>query len=511
MMEQNERRDAAEHQPERDAAGHQPERDAVQREPELGAAEAEQPVPLPAPRAYEQSAEPDAPDVQQAAVQPQALAGAPSASAGAPQPPAADRKRPSWRLVAGLLVVAGLIGGAVGGAATSVAMRWQQNSPVPVSGLQWASDSVQKPVEPPSGWTADEINTWTVVAHAAPGVVQIQTSGKRPQLTTRDGRPLPPWMQPAPDDGDDMFPLGIGSGFVLDKEGHIVTNHHVVDGADSLQVVFPDGTTVPATLLGSDRLTDLAVIKVDLPPDKLHPLTLADSDEVQVGQKAIAIGSPMVTEGFGLGRSPSVTQGIISAKDRSLAIPSEDNPNVRDYQIDNLIQTDAGLNPGNSGGPLLDSQGRVVGVNTAILPSAQGIGFAVPSNAVRQVAPQLIESGSVQRAALGITYQSLDRLKESLGAAFGQLKLPPAGALVVTVAEDGAAAQAGIRGGETEVTVAGASFRLGGDIIIAVDDVPIHGENLAAEILRHKPGDTVTLTILRDGEEQQVKVTLGKR
>lgn len=490
-------------EPERQSEQDQPERHSEQERPER--APAQEPTGLPVTTlSYEQPTPTDE--------QPMPTEEQPVSSEAEPEAAAsAHSGRPSWRVVTALLVAAGLIGGVVGGVATSMTMRWQQGGPVPVGGMQWASDSVQKPLAPPSGWTDDEMNTWTVVAHAAPGVVQIQTSGQRQPLRTRDGRPLPPWMQPDQGDGDELVPLGIGSGFVLDKQGHIVTNHHVVEGADSLQVVFPDGTTVPATLLGSDRLTDLAIVKVDLPADRLHPLMLADSEQVQVGQKAIAIGSPMVTEGFGLGRSPSVTQGIISAKDRSLAIPSEDNPNVREYQIDNLIQTDADLNPGNSGGPLLDSQGRVVGVNTAILPSAQGIGFAVPSNAVRQIAPQLIEAGSVQRAALGITYQALDRLKESLGSAFGQLNLPAEGALVVTVADDGAAAQAGIRGGETDVTVAGASFRLGGDIIIAVNDVAIHGDNLATEILRYKPGDTVTLTIVRDGAEQQVTVTLGAR
>lgn len=438
---------------------------------------------------------------------------APAAESPAPAPSAVPAAAgPSWRLVTVLLLVAALLGGAVGGVGTSLALRGQQPGQWPAAGLHVSADGGPRPLAPPDDWTADEINTWTIAQQAAPSVVQIQTEGPPRRLTTRDGRPLPPWMQPDGDaDDGELVPHGIGSGFVLDTDGHIVTNHHVVEGANNYKVVFADGYTVPAELLGSDRLTDLAVLKIDVPPERLQPLTLADSDEVMVGQKAIAIGSPMVTEGFGLGRSPTVTQGIVSAKDRSLAIPSETDPTVREYQIDNLIQTDAALNPGNSGGPLLDSRGRVIGVNTAVLPTAQGIGFAVPSNTVRTVAPQLIAGGAVQRAALGITYQGLDRLKESLGAAFSQLNLPSEGALVVTVNEGGAADQAGIRGGETDVVVAGTSFRLGGDVIIAVDDVKIHGDNLADEILRRRPGDTVTLTILRDGVEQQVTVTLGQR
>lgn len=444
--------------------------------------------------------------------QPPAPAGQAAAAEAPPPPPAEPSPAaagPSWRVVTALLLAAALLGGAVGGIAMSFAMRWQQPGYVPVAGGYLVGDSAQRRVAPPTDWTDDEVNTWSIVELASAAVVQIQTEGP-PRRTTRDGRPLPPWMQPEGGD-DELVPLGVGSGFVLDQAGHIVTNHHVVKDADNFKVVFADGYQVDAKLLGSDRLTDLAVLKVDVPAERLQPLPLADSDDVQVGQKAIAIGSPMVTEGFGLGRSPTVTQGIVSAKDRSLAIPSETDPSVRDYQIDNLIQTDAALNPGNSGGPLLDSQGRVIGVNTAVLPTAQGIGFAVPSNTVRAVVPQLIESGAVQRAALGITYQALDKLKESLGPAFSQLNLPPEGALVVTVSEGGAAEQAGIRGGETEVVVSGTAFRLGGDVITAVGGVKIHGDNLATEILRHRPGDTVTLTVLRDGAELEVTVKLGQR
>ena len=297
-----------------------------------------------------------------------------------------------------------------------------------------------------------------------------------------------------------------GSGFVLDKQGNIATNNHVVDGATRIDVRFPNGVTSRATVVGKDPYADLAVIKVNVAQDQLVPVELADSSLVKPGQKVIAIGNP-----FGL--AGTMTSGIVSALGRSLPESNYVNPGI--------IQTDAAINPGNSGGPLVDLHGRVIGVNTAIrttsitandTPSNSGVGFAVPSNTVKRVTSQLIQSGSVKYPYFGMT--SSDGL--NLGEIADQANLPVRlGVLVFTVSAGGPAAQAGIRGGDSQNVIQwdGGQIPLGGDVIVAMNDRPVRDfQDLIAQLNEYfKPGDTAKLTIYRDGQKMDVNVKLGQR
>ena len=282
---------------------------------------------------------------------------------------------------------------------------------------------------------------------------------------------------------------GQGSGFVYDAQGHIVTNNHVVEGGGQIVVSFADGRSMPAQLVGTDPDSDLAIIRVDVPASELSPITLADSDQLKVGQMVIAIGNP-----FGL--SGTMTTGIISSLDREL--------NGSQYIIPDVIQTDAAINPGNSGGPLLDLQGRVIGVNSAIRSasnSSSGIGFAVPANIVQAVAPQLIGSGSVAHPWLGISGGSLTpNGADQLGLSAGT-----SGVIVSTVSPGGPAATAGLRGGNAQ--------GLGGDIITAVNNHPVTGiEDLVGYLVQHTVvGETINLQIIRDGNNLSLPLTLGAR
>jgi len=308
---------------------------------------------------------------------------------------------------------------------------------------------------------------------------------------------------------------GTGSGFVIDKKGHIVTNNHVVASADTVEVSFADGTTVPAKIVGRDPYADLAVIVVDLPADKLTPVEMGNSDGLQPGQTVIAIGNP-----FGL--AGTMTKGIISAIGRTLPENGDQAVSGTGSFINpEIIQTDAAINPGNSGGPLLDSHGRVIGVNTAIRstssangsqPSNSGIGFAVPVNTVKRVAPALIADGVIRYPYLGITSRDglkLSSIADQLNANVKQ------GVLVITVVSNGPAAKAGIRGGDPQrtVTIQGAPIEIGGDIITAFNGNPVvdYTDLIAQLTATAKPGDTVTLTIIRDGKTQDVKVTVSER
>jgi S1-C subfamily serine protease len=285
-----------------------------------------------------------------------------------------------------------------------------------------------------------------------------------------------------------------GSGFVIDSDGHIVTNEHVVDGASSASVRFWNGDTYKATVVGSDKSTDLAVIKVDAPESVLHPLTLADSSRLQVGSAAIAIGSP-----FGL--EESVTSGIVSALHRQMQAPNR-------FTINDSIQTDAAINHGNSGGPLLNSSGEVIGVNAQIAGRTGanvGVGFAIPSNTVRKIASGLIENGKVEHAYLGVSVQTIP---ESVA---DQLKLV-AGAELNDVRAGTPAKQAGLQASTGEQTVDGTPYVTGGDVITAIDGQTIEtAEQLQRAIDSHKPGDTIELTYWRNGDSHTVDVKLATR
>jgi 2-alkenal reductase len=298
---------------------------------------------------------------------------------------------------------------------------------------------------------------------------------------------------------DDFFGSGQGSGFVWDKEGHIVTNNHVVEGSERVVVRFSDLTEVVAEVVGTDPAADLAVIKVDVPADVLQPVEVGNSSELFVGQPVVAIGNP-----FGFDRA--VTAGIVSALGRTIRQENR-------FSLPNLIQTDAAINPGNSGGPLLDLQGRVVGVNTLIFSSQplanSGVGFAIPVDTVKAVVPQLISTGNYQHPYLGIeTFSMTLGMAEQCGVT--DLR----GVLVQSVIPGGPADQAGIRGGTEECSVAGLPepILVGGDLIVRIDDVTVETfDDLVNYLDTRTVGQTVTLEVVRDGERMTVDVTLGAR
>ena len=298
--------------------------------------------------------------------------------------------------------------------------------------------------------------------------------------------------------------LGSGSGFVIDTEGHIVTNNHVVEQADSIQVTFSDGSVAPAELLGADPYSDLAVLRVDMPADRLFPVELGDSLALKVGQRVVAIGNPFGLQG-------TMTVGIISALARTL--PAQVAESAGYFSNPEIIQTDAAINPGNSGGPLLDSRGRVVGVNAAIRSTTDansGVGFAVPVNTVKRIVPQLIEEGVYHYPYLGIYSNNLFTLAELADV----LDLPVMhGILVSEVTAGGPADRAGLRGGRREVEHMGARVIAGGDIITAINGYGLQNfDELIAYLVREtEAGQEVTLTIIRDGKEMQIPVTLGER
>ena len=289
---------------------------------------------------------------------------------------------------------------------------------------------------------------------------------------------------------------GTGSGFVWGAEGHIVTNNHVVEGARRIVVHFADDTTAEAKLVGADADSDLAVIQVDVPASLLKPVELGDSDALRVGQRAIAIGNP-----FGL--EQTMTTGIVSALGRVVQQESG-------FSLPQLIQTDAAINPGNSGGPLLDSQGRVIGGTTLIYSNSgsnAGVGFAVPVNTVKRVAPSLIATGRYADPWLGITGMSVTPLvAEALDLPTDQ------GVLVQAVVEGGPADEAGLQGGNQQVWYEGVILITGGDIITGIDDVELQDMDDLVVYLADMPvGQEVELTILRDGQERTIGVTLEER
>jgi S1-C subfamily serine protease len=297
---------------------------------------------------------------------------------------------------------------------------------------------------------------------------------------------------------DSSTPSGeaLGSGFVYDAEGHIVTNYHVVEGADKIEVTFSDGTVVPAEVVGSDPDSDLAVIKVDLPAG-ITPLTMGDSTKVEVGQLAIAIGNP-----YGL--SGTMTAGIISAVGRS--IPASETANGSSYSIPDVIQTDAPINPGNSGGVLLNAEGQVIGVPSAIRSDSganSGIGFAIPSATIEQVVPKLIAGGKVEHPWLGISGGSLTSdMVATLGLPEGTQ-----GVLVASVLPDSPAEKAGLIAADVQGEQAKA-----GDVITAVDGQKIIAmDELIAYLAKSKVGQQLELSVLRDGKTIQVSVELAAR
>lgn len=346
------------------------------------------------------------------------------------------------------------------------------------------------------GASAEERQVAAVYERVAPSVVHIRVVQ---HVSGRDSPRLeiPGW--PGPPEMPDFYRRGEGSGFVWDREGHIVTNYHVVHNAEKVEVTFLDGATRLADVVGADADSDLAVLKVEQPGERLVPVILGDSGRLFVGQRVMAIGNPF-------GQEWTLTVGVVSALGRTL--PS----GVSNYSIPKMVQTDAAINPGNSGGPLLDREGRLVGVNTMILSTdrtSTGVGFAIPVNIVSQIVPVLIEDGEYTYAWLGVAGRGLDR---ETALAMG-LPADQRGALMITVAEGSPADEAGLQGSDETVTRNGTRLFLGGDVVIGMEEYPIRtmDDMIAYLVEEARPGQRVTLTVLRDGEERTMEVTLGSR
>lgn len=293
--------------------------------------------------------------------------------------------------------------------------------------------------------------------------------------------------------------LGTGSGFVFDTEGHIITNNHVVEGSESLEVIFANGERQYAEILGTDVDSDLAVIAVDSLPENVQPLPLGDSSQLQAGQFVVAIGNPF-------GEAGSMSIGVVSALGRTIESQRIAQGGGR-FSIPQVIQTDAAINPGNSGGPLLNLKGEVVGVNSAIFTRTganSGVGFSIPANAVRNIAPALIEEGAYVYPYMGISMYpepfTLSQLE--------RLGLPPNGVYITGVQDGTPADKAGLIGNDLS-----AGLDELGDYIRAVDGIPVKSsdELLSYLVFETKPGQTVELTVLRRGEEVTIPLTLGER
>jgi S1-C subfamily serine protease len=288
-----------------------------------------------------------------------------------------------------------------------------------------------------------------------------------------------------------------GSGFVIDNDGHVLTNNHVISGASKITVKVGDGQAVDAKVVGSDPSSDVALLQLSGDHSNYHPLQLGDSSGLEVGDPVVAIGNP-----FGL--DSTVTSGIVSALQREISAPNG-------FSISDVIQTDASINPGNSGGPLIDASGRVVGINSQIETGggqgSVGIGFAIPSNTAQDVVKQLLTTGTVKRAFLGVSGTDVT---PALAKA---VSLPvDHGALVQQAYPGGPAARAGLQGGQTQATVGGQPIALGGDIIVKVNGKDVQGmDDVVNAVNDSQVGDQITLTVMRDGKQQDIKVTLGDR
>jgi S1-C subfamily serine protease len=382
---------------------------------------------------------------------------------------------PSFLTRAGALVAAAALGG---GVAVGIGAALEDGTRTVVTTVEEASASA-----PPSFAGSDDARSiQEIYDTAGPGVVQVTSTS----VVSRD-----------PSFGAQRA-RSLGSGFVIDKAGHIVTNYHVVERAEEVEVNFSGDDRVPARIVGADPSTDIAVLKIDAQARALTPLPLGDSDAVRVGDAVVAIGNP-----FGLERT--VTAGIVSALQREITAPDG-------FTIEQAIQTDAPINQGNSGGPLLDSLGEVIGVNSQIETDESGggnvgIGFAVPVNTVREVVSQIIEDGKVEHAWLGVEMLPVD---QNLYETF---RLPVReGALIASVRPGSPAAKAGLRGGDQQVVVDGVSYVLGGDIVTRADGERVAApDDLSSIVMAKKPGDALTLEIRRGDSKRTVSVTLGRR
>jgi putative serine protease PepD len=334
--------------------------------------------------------------------------------------------------------------------------------------------------------TSGPLSVGQIAKDVSPGVVEVDVTTS----STGSGTP-----QTFPGGGGSSGTAEAeGTGFVIDTAGHIATNEHVVQGASSVTVTFDDGATYKATVVGSDESTDLAVLKVNAPASILHPLSFADSSQVAVGDGVIAIGDPYQLD-------DTVTSGIVSAVGREITSPNN-------MPIENAIQTDAAINHGNSGGPLLDLDGKVIGITAQIQSQGggnEGIGFAIPSNTVQMVTTELIQTGTAKHALLGITVATIPA---SLAGTIGDA----AGVAVLKVESGTGASGAGLKASTGTVTIAGVQYPTGGDVIKSIDGTDVTtAQQLRGIIDAHLPGDVVKLVVVRDGQSRTVSATLGTR
>jgi S1-C subfamily serine protease len=395
------------------------------------------------------------------------------------QPPLLERPKSFLRAPFGSALLGGLVVGVLGWIA--IAAGWIESD----GNTTLGAAPLTRPASDQDAASKDSL-VGRIYDKYSPGVafIRAESAGGGPS-------PLNPFPQP---NGG----TASGSGFVIDEDGHILTNAHVVAGASDIQVTLgEDEEPIDATLIGRDTSTDVAVLEVDPDAADLHPLTLGSSSQLRVGDPVVAIGNP-----FGLERT--VTTGIVSALQRQIDAPNG-------FTISDVVQTDAAINPGNSGGPLLDQNGQVIGINSQIATAggggSVGVGFAVPIDTVRDVANQLLENGQVEHAFLGISGADVTpEIADALNLSSDE------GALVQRVVPDGPADHAGIKGGEQEVSVAGRQLLAGGDVITGVDGEPVTGmDDVIAAVNAKQAGDEVSLELNRDGESQDVTVELGER
>ena len=359
--------------------------------------------------------------------------------------------------------------------------------------IESSSDTLSRSIEADT----EEKLLNNVFTSVAPSVVHISIAK---QMDSTDNPRFPEGFGfGIPEEPDQFFQRGEGSGFVYDKQGHIVTNYHVVQDAEILEVSFMDGLIVRAKPIGGDPDSDIAVIKVDVDQSLLFPVNLGNSDESFVGQRAITIGNPF-------GQTWSLTAGVVSAVGRTLQ--SGNSP----FSIPEMIQTDASINPGNSGGPLLDSEGKVLGVNTMILSqsrSSSGVGFAVPVNIVKMVVPHLIKTGQYVYPWLGVTLNniSLDVIQAM------ELDIKQRGALVIDVIEDSPADNAGIISSREFLDIASQDIPIGGDIVVGIEGSEVKTtDDLISYLVKYtQPQDIITLRILRENTVIPVDVNLEPR
>ncbi len=390
----------------------------------------------------------------------------------------------------GLLVATGAVGAAIalGGAAAFGAFGSSTTTYREIA----APASLSEP-EPASFATASKpLSIHDIYDRDAPGVVQVTATSRVRTQTS-------PFLDPFGFGGPTVqTQRALGSGFVVDKAGHIVTNYHVVQGASRVEVSFSNQERLPARIVGRDPSTDIAVLQVRATSRALTPLTLGDSDLVRVGDAVVAIGNP-------LGEDRSITSGIVSALERRIYAPNG-------APIDHAIQTDAALNHGNSGGPLLNARGQVIGVTSQIQTTGSdagniGIGFAIPVNTVSTVVAQLIAHGYVQHPFVGVQARAITPSVAKL------FRLPVSrGLLVSTVCAKTGAAAAGLRGAKQQVTVAGDTWPLGGDIIVKADGVPVGSVDMLRQIVaQKKPGDSLALLVVRGTKTMTLHVKLGRQ